>query len=98
MRRRLPVAFQFRERCGDSDGVSTDNREAVSTSSPTLPGFGGYVGSRDTTRRNLSGLCQLKSDITQGSRNGNPGLEVETASRLWVLTSFRVRRERLILT
>ena len=55
-------------------------RKAVAPCSPTLP-LGGYVGftgmKEDATP---SGLRHLGIEI-QGSRNGNPGLEVITASR-----------------
>ena len=55
-------------------------REAVVTSSPTLPP-GGYVGYRDMKEgATQSGVeANLEFD-TQGSL-GNPGLEVVTASR-----------------
>ena len=82
-------------------------REAVATSSPTLP-LRGYVGygrrKEDTTPSSLSEKSKIakigdtktirrdrktryKANVgqkkfdTQGSRGGNPGLQVATASR-----------------
>jgi len=67
-------------------------RDAVSTSSPTLPGFGGYVGSGDTKAdATPSGLRRIEIHITQGSRGGNPGLEVATASRYLITASWVYR-------
>jgi hypothetical protein len=55
-------------------------REAVATFSPTLP-LDGYVGYRaDEEDATPSGLSRIGFD-TQGSRDGNPGLKVTTASR-----------------
>src|SRR5438132_9781512 len=55
-------------------------REAVMTSSPTLP-LGGYVGYRHMKWTQPHRGCDGLEFDTQGSRGGNPGLEVETASR-----------------
>jgi len=61
-------------------------REAVMTSSPTLP-LGGYVGYRcmedGATPMGLRpiGVEADEISITQGSRGGNPGLVGATASR-----------------
>gem|GEM_PF-4854526 len=52
-------------------------REAVVTSSPTLP-LGGYVGYSTWKRVGVAADC---NPSPQGSRGGNPGLEVGTASR-----------------
>jgi hypothetical protein len=62
-------------------------REAVATSSPTLP-LSGYVGcSRKKEDATPSGLSRMEFD-TQGSRGGNPGLEVATASRYLIRASI----------
>ena len=71
------------------------NREAVLTFSPTLP-LGGYVGywhmENDATP---SGLRRLNLD-TPGSRGGNPGLEVLTASR-YLVSAYRTSMPQILM-
>jgi hypothetical protein len=55
-------------------------REAVTTSSLTLP-LGGYVGFKQVEEAQPHRGCGASGFDSQGSRDGNPGLEVATASR-----------------
>jgi hypothetical protein len=60
--------------------IRISHREAVATSSPTLPLRLRWV-STSARGHNPDGVAGRLESITQGSRNGNPGLEGVTALR-----------------